>query len=73
METKSRPRTILRVSKTDDGDVEVALLVESTPNATQTLVLRPSDVPGLIELLHRHNAVDDPEDQSTIRNLRPVT
>jgi hypothetical protein len=68
-----RPRTVLEVSKTGDGGIEIALVGASTPDGRRTLLLRPGDVPVLIAMLRRQVEDDGSEDLSTIRSLRPVT
>ena len=74
MATHTRPRTVLQVRRTDEGDVEVALLVDAEPpQQGQRLILHQGDVATLIEMLRPHLECDDPEDRSTLRNLRPVT
>jgi hypothetical protein len=80
-----RPRTVLHVSRNGEGDVEIALVVEPGPldlpaglgfpgvEEKRSLVVRARDVSTLVEMLERVLDEDDPEDRSTLRNLRPVT
>jgi hypothetical protein len=80
-----RPRTVLHVSRTGDGDIEIALVAQPGPleppaglgfpsaDERRSLVVRARDVPVLIEMLERVLDEDDPEDRSTVRNLRPVS
>jgi hypothetical protein len=76
MPTESPPRTVLHVRRTDEGDVEIALVVQPSEDAPdrRSVVLRAADVPTLIEMLRAQvEEEQDPEDRSTLRNLRPVT
>jgi hypothetical protein len=77
MRTELGRRTVLRVSERDDGDIEIALVVESpfssSPEEKQALTVRARDVPLLIEMLRQHLQGDDPEDRSTLRHLRPIS
>jgi hypothetical protein len=70
----ARSRTVLKVSETADGDIEIALVVESAPDQDKrSLVITPQDVPVLIEMLRQQIEDGDPEDRSTLRSHRPVT
>jgi len=74
MPTKLRPRTVLQVSKNTEGDIEIALVTETVPDETRSMiVVRPEDVPILIDMLRGQLGEGDPDDLSTLRNLRPVT
>jgi hypothetical protein len=78
-------RTVLHVSKNGEGDVEIALVAEpgaTTPMAgigappaaeKRSLVVRARDVRTLLQMLERIADESDPEDRSTVRNLRPLT
>jgi hypothetical protein len=62
---------VLQVSKNGEGEIEIALLSESVPAGTRSLiVIHTEDVPTLIDMLRQQ--VGDPEDLSTMRNLRPI-
>jgi hypothetical protein len=77
-----RPRTVLHVSRNVAGDIEIALIAEpgsleslaglSLGGEKRSLVVRERDIPVLIEMLEHILDDDDPEDRSTVRNLRPV-
>jgi hypothetical protein len=65
---------VLQVRRTDEGDIEIALLVDAEPpHEGQRLLVHQGDVATLIDMLRPHLEDDDPEDRSTLRNLRPVT
>jgi len=81
MATGTRPRTVLQVRRTDDGDVEITVASdEELASERQRLVVRGHDVAALIDLLRRYveaEAADkpvdhDPEDRSTLRRMRPI-
>ncbi len=75
MKTILRPRTVLNVSRNPDGDVEISLVTGFESPAGEekcAIVLQTQDVPFLLKMLERIVAEDDPEDRSTLRNVRPV-
>jgi hypothetical protein len=74
MATRSRPRTVLQVSRNEAGDIEIALTVDAESSRDkQRLVVRSEHIAALIDMLQQYVHDDDPEDRSTLRNLRTVT